>query len=543
MRSSTQPCFGKAGSPLLALCLCLTGCEGVLRESPRKAPVCDLDGAPVPGARLLTRSEYFRTARDLLGETEDPTAEFPHEPEVDGFDNNASSHRANPRLVEMLTRTAASLASRARNRGLSKLLPCSEKDAPCAAAFIAQFGGRAFRRPLTAAERATFERLYERLAPALGHDETIVAIIEATLQSPQFLYRVEAPRLGPESGTVALGPYELASRLSYFFWGTMPDDELLSAAAGGGLDAPSGVELEARRLLGDPRAKDRVREFVSSWLHLSPLDSVARDGAPDAVGSSLRTSLLSFTDEVFWSEGATVSDLLSSPAIYVDQTIAPLYSLTAPAAGFQRHEIPDKRRGLLTQPGLLTLLSNANQSSPIRRGVFVRERLLCAPVPPPPPTVDNSPPDPDSTLTTRERFSVHTQDPECAKCHQQIDPIGFSFEAFDQLGRYRSEENGLPIDTSGALVTSGDAAIDGPVSGAFELGERLANSPAVTSCLLDKWFTFAMGRPRTLADQCTQDEARGRLAAGAGDLREMLVALALSPAFRMRAPHPAEDSP
>jgi len=521
---------------------CALGCDSFVpvQESAEPPGSCSAVGAPVPEARLLTNSEYRRTIQALLGEAGDPTVNFPHEPEVDGFTNSASTLRANPLLIESFRRAAGLLAQLAKDRGLDLLVPCEGDDAVCADLFIEDFGRRAFRRPLEAGERAAFETLYSRLAPSLGHEEAVSAIIEAALQSPQFLYRVEAPRSLPESGTIALGPYELASRLSYFLWGTMPDEPLLAAAESGGLLSIADVESETRRMLADERARERIVEFHRQWLGVASLSSLARDGAPDGLGASLQQSLDAFVDGVFWAEGATLTDVLTSPTVYVDPLLAELYELNLPDEGFEPRDLRPRRTGLLTQPALLALLANHDQSSPIRRGVFVRERILCAPVPAPPPSVDNSPPDPDPNLTTRQRFAVHTENSDCAMCHLAIDPIGFTFEAFDQLGRVRTEENGIEVDTTGEIVGSGDATIDGPLKDAAQLSTRLATSGQVARCVTTKWFTFALGRPAASTDQCALDSVHTKVAESGGNLIEMLVALTTSPAFRQRAAHPEE---
>jgi hypothetical protein len=200
----------------------------------------------------------------------------------------------------------------------------------------------------------------------------------------------------------------------------------------------------------------------------------------------------------------------------------------------------DNRNGLLTQPGIMALFSHADKSSPIQRGVFVRESILFEEVEPPPPTVDNNPPDPDPNLTTRERFAIHTESPQCARCHDLIDPLGFGFESYDHLGRYRSEENGLPVDTSGSIVEVEEDSLEGDFDGAAELSARLAGSETILTCLARKWFTFAMGRGHTARDDCSIDRAVEMSSAADGDLHELLVALTTSDAFRFRAAHESD---
>ena len=199
-----------------------------------------------------------------------------------------------------------------------------------------------------------------------------------------------------------------------------------------------------------------------------------------------------------------------------------------------------ERRGLLTQPGLLALLAHADQSSPIQRGVFVRDKLFCAPVEPPPPSVDNNPPDPQPGLTTRDLVAVHTQDPACARCHQLIDPLGFGFEAYDQLGRYRATQDDIPIDATGELVGLPEEALNGPFADAFELATKAAASETVLQCLGDKWFTFAMGRGGQASDECSLGAAQEQALASGGSIQELLVALAASDSFRFRARHESD---
>ncbi len=522
---------------ILSLSGWLISCEGYLgdpekRDTPQETS-CAPEHGETPPARLLTRREYHRTVRDLLGETEDPTTNFPPEPEVDGFDNNALSHVANPLLVEQLTQAAQELALRAGERGLDQLVPCDSPGQDCAETFIDDFGLRAFRRPLSETERKIFLRLYVNTASSVNHEEALVAVVEAFLQSPQFLYRIETIPGTDEEGMVPLGGYELASRLSYFLWGTMPDKKLLSAATNGSLATLAGVKQQVQRMLDDPRAQQQVRDFHAAWLDLDEFDGLVREDAPAESIESLRQSLLSFVDGVFWDADGTVNRLMSSPRVFVDSQIASLYGLPVPEQ-MTSYELPESRTGLLTQPGLLTLLAHTDQSSPIRRGVFVREKLLCAPVPAPPPDVDNSPPDPDPELTTRERFKVHTESASCAGCHELIDPVGFTFEEFDELGRQRSSERGLSIDTSGALIEGPDPNLEGQLENVQELSTKLAESPAVTRCLARKWFTFAMGRPDGHEDQCDIDHVTEEVIQAGGSLREILVALATSQAFRFR---------
>jgi hypothetical protein len=189
---------------------------------------------------------------------------------------------------------------------------------------------------------------------------------------------------------------------------------------------------------------------------------------------------------------------------------------------------------VLTQPGLMALLAYPDQSSPVARGVFVRERLLCQHLPPPPNDVMIEPPDPDPDATTRERFAEHTSNPACAGCHMLIDPLGFGFEHYDAIGRWRTEENGLPVDASGTLANIGDTEQVGPYDGAVELADKLLASTDFQACVAHQWTTFALGREPNEADECAMEGIRQSLTDTGGDIRELLVAIATSDAFRFR---------
>jgi hypothetical protein len=254
-------------------------------------------------------------------------------------------------------------------------------------------------------------------------------------------------------------------------------------------------------------------------------------GQQSLFGQDWLDSLDRFIDHVYWEDG-NVAALFSSKRVFVNDRLAQLYGVPAPSSGFGGVDIVD-RAGLATQPGLMALLAHSDQSAPVLRGVFVLERLMCVPVPAPPPTVNNMPPDPDPNATTRERFRVHTASADCAGCHRIIDGIGFGFEAYDHVGRYREQEHGLPVDTTGEVL-AGDPAAMGPFDGAAELGARLMTSARVRDCVATNWYRFALGRLETSEDACSLDQIKADFALASGDLRELLIAITRSVAFRYR---------
>jgi len=531
---------------------------------PGAAPLTDCTSV-VPGAaeaRLLTRLQYDNTVRDLLGEMSVPARNFPEENLLLGFGNNADAHRASLLLTERHLASAQELAIAAVARGLDQLLPCAAGDhsEACVSSFVTQFGYRAFRRPIQPEESAPLLDLWRTANASFGFDKAMELLIETFLQSPQLLYRTESLRVDAARGDSAAAPgaaqmgkaqaldaYQIASRLSYLLWNTLPDTELFALADSGGLLDVETVRAQARRMIEDERARGTVADFYQQWLGMSSFAGLTRDIpvelAPSAelsassFNGNWQKSLSHFVQDSFW-EGGNVEALLSSKRVYVDSALAELYGLrpTAETAtdGFTAVE-DEHRAGILTQPGLMALLAHADQSAPVQRGKFVREQLLCKPLPPPPPDVDTTPPDPDPSATTRERFKEHSANARCASCHRLLEGVGFGLEEYDQLGRYRTEEYGLSVDASGNLLDSGDSAVDGAFNGAGELAAKLASSTQVSACLATQWFRYGMGRGEQVEDVCSLNQIKEDFSASGGDFRELLVALATSNAFRFRA--------
>jgi len=516
---------------------------------PADGLVCQANQHPAAPISLLTRAQYDATIADLLGDNSQPSSSFPAENEVSGFNNNTEVHIANPLLVEQFMNAAEGIAGRAVAANLSTLAPCAgtsnAERASCGSSFVASFGKRAFRRPLTTDEAQSFNTLFSGLNSTRGYSAAVELTMQALLQSPQFLYRLDSERAPTvESGAVPLDSYQIASRMSYFLTGSMPDSVLFGAADAGALSSTAEIETQARRLLETSRAKAMVRDFNQQWLQLDQLSGLARNppqGMADVkgIGADYRESLQQFLDQVFWEHGDLPS-LFSSPQTFVNARLGAVLGLEAPASGFAAVSAAPGRVGLLSQPGLMAMLAHSDQSGPVQRGVFVLQRLLCIDVPPPPPGLNPVPPDPDPNLTTRERFAVHTASSSCSGCHKLIDGAGFGFENYDQLGRYRTEENGLPVDASGEMMATGEPAVNGPYTGVLELSNRLAQSPRVERCLATNWYRYAMGRVETEADGCSLREVEQKFTASGGQFKELLVAVTLSEAFRYRPAIPGD---
>jgi hypothetical protein len=502
-------------------------------------PECSgVQNGPAP-LRLLTHVQYDNTVEDLLGDTSRPSQRFPAENEVLGYRNNVAANQANPRLVESYLSAAEALSVQAVLSRLDQIAPCTSGDqAACGRAFIRDFSPRAFRRPALDQELAIYDTLWDA-SIAQGYSKAVEIVLQSILQSPQFLYRVDALPASPEAGSVLLGPYEIASRLSYFLTNSMPDPELMQKAAAGELSADPEIEAQARRLIETPRARAMAQDFVEQWLGLARLDGAAREAADVPYGSTeltadFQASLTAFTDSVLFQEGGNVEALFTSPKLFLTEKLAIINGIT-PAGPMTEIDAPTERSGLLTQPAIQALFAHADQSAPVLRGAFVRDRILCLEVPAPPPNVNNDPPTVNPNSTTRERFAQHTASPDCAGCHVAIDNTGFGFERYDQFGRYRPVENGVEVDESGEMIESCDSNLDGPFASAAELAQRIARSPLTRDCLATQWYRYAMGRIEDTNDRCSLDGVKQTFNDTNGQFRELLVAIAMSEGFRYRA--------
>ncbi len=499
---------------------------------------------PTPGAapvRRMTRTEYNNTVRDLLGDTTSPAQGFALEEEALGFNNNAANLVTSAALAEKYMLAAEGVAARATAPGTNRI-GCDSValgNEACARQFIESFGKRAFRRPLSSDETALF---YAQFSAGLAAEDFVTGIqmvIETALQSPPFLYRVErgvapAAALTP----VRLTDWETASRLSYLLWGSMPDDTLFGAAEQGKLNLREDIAAQARRMLEDAKAHDAVANFHEQWLDYDRVANVGKDAAafPEwntELGPLMHEETRRFLDDAVFGEGGGLSYLLSSPNTFLNPKLATFYGVAAPAAeGFTRVTLDaSQRAGLLTLGSLLTINAHSNQTSPVHRGKLVRERLLCANIPPPPANVMIKAPEPDPNSTTRQRFAQHSADATCKGCHTLMDPVGFGFENYDGMGRYRLTENGVAVDASGELTGTD---VDGTFSGVVGLAAKLAQSANVRDCYATQWFRFAYGRGENTADACSLATLSSHLGNSGGNIKELLVALTQTDAFLYR---------
>lgn len=465
----------------------------------------------------------------------DPLAGFPPDTRPEGFlfDDHGPGRVVTSVLMDEIARAAASLA---RGADLAKLVTCDRADrAGCGATFVRGFGKRAFRRPLSDAEVQRYTKL---VTAAADFDAGARAAIRTLLTSPSFVYRSEVGE--PKgNGTFALTPWETASALSYLFWGTMPDGELFDAAERGELASPAGIEKQARRLLASPRARETVATFAEQWLGAENVPELTRNEQlypfPADLRAAMREETRRFVAHVVFDGSHRLDELFTADYTFANERLAAHYGLSGVKGAELRQVKYDgpMRSGLLGHGSMLAITSHSDQTSPIRRGLFVRQRLLCQEFPPPPPNAGGVP-KVDPAATTRERFAQHTSNPFCKSCHQYIDDVGFGFERFDPIGRLRDSEAGKPIDAKGDMndVEGFGKGTHAPFSDTRELGRVLAASEAAKACVVRQVYRFARGHLDD--DVCQVAPIQQRFIEHGGDLRELLVAVTTDPAFVLR---------
>lgn len=484
--------------------------------------------------RRLTRAQYRNSIRDVLGLAAD-VGSLDSDEKAGAFDSNYAA-AVSPDGVEQYRAVAETLAAEVM-ASVELLAPCDGPEDACLENFVQSTGRRLFRRPLTDAERSDYVGLAQA---ADDFDNGIRVAVQAMLQSGHFLYHLEFGLPDPSGDVVALTDYEVASRLSFFLWNSVPDDALLDAADAGELASADGVRLHAERLLQDPRAREAVGEFHVQWLALDHLSTTFKDPEyyPDftpELAEAMVAETRRFSQIVVLQGDGRLETLLTADFSYLEPQLFELYGVEPPAdhnVGVPVQLDPNQRAGLLTQAAFLSEHALTNASGPIQRGVEVRTNILCDPPPPPTPGIDITPPELLPDATTREVFEEHTNNNLCASCHQLIDGIGLGFEAYDGIGAYRTMENGLPVDDLGELVATD---VDGEFEGAVELAHTLAQSPQVRECVARQWFRFAFGRFEVDADQCSLDVMHQAFEESDYDVRELLLHIVETDAFRFKA--------
>ena len=540
-------------------------CDGIVSEESM---------AWYPGyvmSRRLNRAEYENTVRDLLGVDVKLAEMFPADGAGgEGFDNNgnalflsaihvekyleaaetavAAMPTLSPDVSEATSGSPESAASyfgvdRFDLPGVADVLHCDlplpgrDPERVSAKALLDAFLPRAWRRPVAAGDVGRLMGLYDD-ARERGddYDGAVKTAITAALVSPNFLFLAE-----PEPdvvGNYALGDFPLASRLSYFLWGTMPDDELFAVARAGGLNDDGELQRQVARMMRDPKTAAMGELFAGQWLGITQLGETTRPDEnrfpefDDALAEAMRAETAAFFHHIL-REDRSLMELIDADYTYANERLATLYSIDGVLGeDMQRVELSDPNRGgVLGMAAVLTATSHPLRTSPVLRGKWVLEQLLGDRVPPPPPDAGTLPEDDHQAdgLTLRARLEAHRQNPECASCHSRMDPIGFGLENFDPIGRWRVEQAGQPVDAQGTLP-SGES-----FTGPNELKAiLLARKDDFARNLARKMFGYAMGRSLTPYDECVIDDAMAAMQENDYRPSALITQIVLSYPFRHR---------
>ena len=502
---------------------------------------------PLPLRRLSTR-EFNNTVADLLGDTTRPALDFPADaPSENGYLAPIDISDLHAQRYDETAGKLADAAMAANRLTVPCTNPTAATEATCARQFIQQTGRRAFRRPVLATEETGLLAIFTQ-GRTLGLDfrTSLAQVVRAMLQSPGFIYHWEVGPNRPAvtAGVAPLTSHQVASRLSYFLWETMPDPELFAAADADSLLTPDAVEAQARRMLVSPRAKSMMESFHTHWLLIENLDNLQKNAArypsyTPAFREALAPGISEFANSILGSDGdGTLKSLLTAPYGFVNAALAPAYGVTATGTALTRTALDaTKRAGLLTQPTFLASRAGVSASNPIYRGLSVYKQLLCGAVRPVPGNIPDVEPE-VAGKTTRDRYAAHAQG-VCASCHAPFDPLGFAFENYDAVGAYRTTENGINVNATGTALTPRGKTIN--FANAIDLVNQLSESDEVKWCVTQNWFRFMMGRSEVDADWGSIELAYQQGAKTTGfSLREMVMTAVRSMAFRYRTVSPTE---
>ncbi len=423
------------------------------------------------------------------------------------------------------------------------IFTCQPKSAadeePCARRILSNLARKAYRRPVTNDDVSPLMGIYQIARGEGDFDAGIQRALQAMLVSPNFLFRVERdPEGATPGGAHRISDLELASRLSFFLWSSIPDEELLSLAEQGKLREPGVLKAQVHRMLADPRSDSLVKNFAGQWLYLRKMDEVTPDA--EKFGSfdvALRAAMKRETELLFGEvlrENHSVMELLDGDHTYLNQQLAEHYGISGVyGSQFRRVELKDpNRRGLLGQASILTVTSYPNRTSVVQRGRWVLENLLGTPPPPPPPNV---PPLEAATNdgkkhTLREAMALHRSNPVCASCHARMDPIGLALENFDAIGRWRDNDDGLPIDAAGTLPDG--SAFDGP-AGLRELLVRDRRDDFVSTAI-EKLMIYSLGRGLEYYDRPVVRSILSETAKNDYKMDDLILGVVESAPFQMR---------
>lgn len=496
--------------------------------------------------RRLTRAQFKSAVLDLLEVEVDQSVL-----EADSFDGDFSTVGASKVVTsdqgaESYQNAVESAVAQVFSDAVRRedLLGCSPEslDAPCVGQFIRSFAGRAWRRPLDETEAAQLEKVAETVTTELGSPlEGLHWVTVAILGSPNFIYRPELGALPANSAAGRLDPFEIASRLSFLLWNTLPDEELLADAREGRLNTPAQIRAVTERLLASDRGREAVGAFAEDYMRLDRIPLQAKDvGLFPEYGPALQKGMIrdmrATWESNTFDDKASALELFSTTKVVANAALAKAYGLDSTGLTddtFKAFVLPadGPRVGILSKMAFLSQFANQKEGSPTLRGKFVREAIMCTHVDPPPGNVALEVPEstPDKPMTKRQRLDAHREHPICADCHALMDPLGLPFENFDAIGRYRTLDSGLPVDATGEF--------DGiPVGDATDLGRVMAASDSVASCLVRKYYTYATAHAPRAVDEGTILNLATSFKASGHKFQTLILDLVSSDAFTQVAP-------
>lgn len=501
---------------------------------------------PAPGGlRRLQRHHYVGSVRYLLGDAAAGAAAPPEDYSLHGFDAiGAAELSLQESAIEQLEASAraVAVAAVADRTTLGGHVPCvleAEPGDACYEAVAADLGRLAWRRPLTAEEVGPLVAIAKD-ASAWGGGSFATGLqyeLMALLQSPYFIYLVEVGEPDPVDPAVrTLTPTELAARMSFFLLGRTPDAELLAAAESGELTTDDDVRAVAEAMLARTEARATLSNFYSELFQLRDLSTINKSNElfpqfTSELAYAMKYETLRLIEDIVWDKDGDFRTLLDADYTFVNPALASLYGLPPPPGqGFAKVDLAAEqgRAGLLGQASFLARFAHPAETSPTRRGQFIRAKLLCEAVPPPPPGVDASLPteDPNKPQTMKQKLLQHMRDPSCSGCHSLLDPLGFALENYDPVGAYRTLDDGLVIDPSA------NAADLGEFASARDLAELLFDDPRVTACVIKNFVRGSLGHIERLGEIDVLDNLEADFVANDHRLQHLLVELAVSPVFR-----------
>lgn len=503
-------------------------------------PGCDPSVANKIGntpLRRLSNLEYDNSIRDVFGLQLDPApaSKFPQDGLAGPFASNAKGS-VSEMLLYQLQQASERIGMEVAAK-IDTMVPCAANgDQACARMFIEKYASRAYRRKLEPSQVDALMTVYDAGATEATFAEGINYTVQAMLMSPNFLYHLETK---PKGASAPLSQFELAERLSYFIWGSIPDDELMDYAAAGKLATVDDLKVQAARMLADPKADVALASFTEHWLQLEILHSqeLPAEKYPEynkEYAADLLAESQKFVSWVLRGSGdGTLETLLTSNMSFPQGQGFKAYGMTAPAGydGSEPIAVGGNRAGLITMPASMSAHAS-EATSPIKRGVFVLNDLLCSKIELPADTDLPPLPPPVPGRSIRQALEDVTKAPQCAGCHGKINPIGFSLEGYDRMGRERAvDEFGVQVDTKGILMID-DATVDGPLEGGVALADRVWQSDSGRNCMVQQVFRFALAREEDVNDTCSFVSLAQNFEKSGFSVKELMLDVILQDNFR-----------